>query len=159
MLSVVSQRVMFLALAGAIGVYLVTLIVHPQFKVSGALERWLSPVIGAGAGTLQGATGICGPVVGTYLHALRLDQSAYVFSVTAIFQVFWFTQLLALAQFGMFTGVRLVEGLIALVPILVVMPLSVRLSRLISRRVFDAILITLIAVMGLRFLYKGLWGG
>jgi len=158
-LQALSERTLFLILAAAIGAYLLTLIIHPQFKVPRAADRYLSPVVGLLAGALQGATGISGPLVGTYYHALRLTQGEYVFGVTATFQVLFFTQALALSGFGMLDRVRLVEGLLAVLPIIVVLPLSVRVAQRISRRVFDTILITLIAVMGLRFLYKGLLGG
>lgn len=158
-LSVVSERVLSLILAAAIGGYLVTLLLHPRFTLPRAVDRYLSPVVGLVAGALQGATGISSPVIATYFHALRLDQRAYVFSVAASFQMFCIAQFFALYQFGLFTRTRLVEGLLALLPIVVVLPLSIRLARIVSRRVFNAILVVLIVIMEIKFIYNGFFGG
>ena len=158
-LSALSERMLSLVLALAIGGYLLTLLLHPRFSLSRAVDRYLSPVIGLVAGVMQGATGISSPVVATYFHALRLDQRAYVFSVTATFQVFCLAQLFSLNQAGLFTHTRFLEGMLALLPIVVILPLSMRLARIVSRRAFDRILVALIVVMEIKFIYNGLWGG
>jgi len=67
--------------------------------------------------------------------------------------------LIALYNFGLLTQNRLLEGLLALAPIVIVSPLSMRLARVISRRVFDAILIILLSVMELKLVYDGLFAG
>ncbi|HLQ26131.1 MAG TPA: hypothetical protein VK138_09660 [Acidiferrobacterales bacterium] len=67
--------------------------------------------------------------------------------------------MIALYNFGLLTQNRLLEGLLALLPIVIVLPLSMRLARIISRRVFDAILITLLSVMELKLVYDGLFAG
>ncbi len=157
-LSRVSGHVLSLVLALGLGMYLLTLFVNPRFSLSIAASRYVSPVIGFAAGVLQGSTGISSPVVATYFHALRLNKGAYVFAITAVFQIFSAIQLVALYNFGLFTQNRVVEGLFALLPIAIVLPLSMRLARSISRRLFDFILITLLAGMELKLIYDGLFG-
>lgn len=154
----VSERILSLLLALVIGAYLINLLANPRFSLSHTAGRYFSPVAGFGAGILQGATGISSPIIATYFHALRLDKRAYVFSVTAAFQVLSMTQLVTLYQFGLFTQTRLLEGLLALLPIVIVLPLSIRLAHRISRRVFDVILIVLMIVMEFKLLYNAVYG-
>ena len=155
-LFVVNERVLSLILATAIGVYLLTLLLHPQFTLSRTVDRLLSPVIGFTAGTMQGAIGISSPIIATYFHALRLEKHAYVFCVAAAFQTFSIAQLVTLYQLGLFTQTRLIEGLLALLPVFVALPIGIRLARVISRRAFDMILIAVIIAMELKFIYGGL---
>lgn len=152
----VSERVLSLLLALVLGAYLVNLYANPRFSLSHTVGRYLSPAVGFGAGILQGATGISSPIIATYFHALRLDKRAYVFSVTAAFQIMSIAQFISLYRFGLFTQTRLLEGLLALLPIVIVLPLSIRLARVISRRVFDGILIVLMIVMEIKLLYNAL---
>jgi hypothetical protein len=135
-----------------------TLLLHPKFSLSRKVDRFLSPVIGLAAGTMQGATGISSPIIATYFHALRLEQSTYVFSVTAAFQVFSIAQLISLYHLGLFTNARFMEGLLALLPVFIALPIGIRLAKIISRRAFDAILIAVIAIMELKFIYNGILG-
>lgn len=157
-LVIVSERALSLILATAIGAYLLTLFLHPQFTLSRKVDRFLSPFIGLAAGTMQGATGISSPIIATYFHALRLEQRTYVFSVTAAFQVFSIAQLASLYQLGLFTYTRFIEGMLALLPIVIALPIGIRLARVISRRAFDKILIVVIVVIELKFIYNGIFG-
>lgn len=154
-----SERVLSLLLALVIGAYLINLLANPRFSLSRTVGRYVAPVAGFGAGILQGATGISSPLVATFFHSLRLDKRAYVFSVTAAFQVLSVAQLITLYKFGLFTRTRLLEGFLALLPILIVMPLSIRFAHLVSRKVFDAILIALMIVMELKLLYNAFFTG
>ena len=158
-LSRVSGHILSLVLAFGLGAYLLILFLNPRFSLSAVATRYVAPAAGFAGGVLQGATGIASPVVATYFHALRLDKWAYVFALTAVFQVFSVIQLVALYNFGLLTQNRLLEGLLALLPVMIVLPLSMRLARVISPRVFDVILITLLSVMELKLIYDGLFGG
>ncbi|MGH3326679.1 MAG: sulfite exporter TauE/SafE family protein [Streptomycetales bacterium] len=151
----VDDRVLSLCLAAVIVAYVVVFLTKPGFALPARLTRLLSPVVGLASGALQGATGICGPLLATYLHGFRLRPRAYVFAVTALFLVFAVTQVLAVAQVGLFTARRLGEGLLALVPMAVALPAGMAFSRRLNHRTFDLIVLALLAFMGVKLLYDG----
>lgn len=158
-LSELDDQVMFLLLAVWTWVYLLLAHFKPELKLPEWVQRPIAPVVGVAAGILQGATGVSGPIVATYFHALRLSKEAYVFSVTLSFLVLSGWQVIALVPMGMFTQSRFYEGLLALIPTLVVMPLGIYLARVMSARVFNMALFGVLFLISLRLFYRGLVGG
>ncbi len=157
-LKALSARLLALVLAGWIGLYLVTRLIHPDFRVGGSVARPLAPVIGFLAGCSQGATGASGQVVGTWFHALRLEPSTYVFSVCAIFATFSVTQMVSMASFGLFSQERVLESVIAVVPTMIGVPLGVRLGRVIARETFDKIILGVLLILEARLIWQGVVG-
>ncbi len=157
-LKVLSAQLLALVLAGWIGLYLVTRLAHPDFRVSPGIQRPLAPLIGFLAGCSQGATGASGQVVGTWFHALRLEPSIYVFSVCSIFATFSVTQMVSMASFDLFTRERLLESVIAVVPTMIGVPLGVRLGRLVARKTFDKIILGVLLVLEVRLIWQGIAG-
>lgn len=135
------NRILSLALAGAVVAYAGTLFVNPHFRLSPAVTRVASLPVGLAAGTLQGATGISGPLLATYLHAFRLPPRAYVLSITTLFQVFALTQVGSLAALGLYTARRLALSLLALVPTMAALALGARVANRVPPRVFDAVVL------------------
>ena len=113
---------------------------------------------GTAAGIAQGATGISAPIIATYFHTLRLDPKAYVFCVTAAFQTFGVMQTAALYHLGLFTQARLVEGVWALIPAFIGLPLGMKLHKHISVPTFNRIMLAMLGLMEIRLLYDGLVG-
>lgn len=159
LLTRMDERLLSLGLAAVIAVYLVVYLTRPGFALPPRLTRVLSPAVGLASGAMQGATGVSGPLLATYLHGFRLRQHVYVFSVTAIFLTFAVTQVLAVAQAGLYTSTRVMQSLLALVPTLVVMPLGIRLSRRLDGRAFDLIVLGLLTVMGGKLVFDAISGG
>jgi uncharacterized membrane protein YfcA len=102
---------------------------------------------------------MAGPIVATYVHGFRLTPSAYVFSITSQFQLFALIQVIVFVALGMYTPVRLVESLLALIPVLLVLPIGIRLARRLDRRRFDLAVLTILVVMGLKLAVDALTGG
>ena len=109
----------------------------PDFALRASLERRLSPAVGLGGGVLQGATGMSGPLLITYLHSCRLEPPVYVVSLVTMFQVFAVVQIASLVGTGLYTAANLIDGLFALVPMAIALPIGIRLADRISRRSFD----------------------
>ncbi|MBA2318229.1 MAG: sulfite exporter TauE/SafE family protein [Euzebyales bacterium] len=141
-------RSLSLALAGIIVAYVAISLLRPAFALPEPVTRWLSPPMGFAGGVLQGATGIAGPLVATYVHAFRLPPRSYVFAITAQFQLFAAVQVAVLAGVGLYTRDRLVESALALVPVLLVLPLGMRLARRLDRRRFDYLVLGVLVLMG-----------
>jgi uncharacterized membrane protein YfcA len=156
LLTTLDDRILSLALASVIGLYVVVFLAHPSFSLRPTVTRYSSPPVGLAAGLLQGSTGASGPLVSTYMHALRLDKETYVLSVTTIFLVFSVVQTTTLAILGLYTENRLGESLLALVPIMIMLKVGTRLTRGLSRRAFDLMILAVLIASGARLVYGAL---
>ncbi len=144
LLVVLPEQVLLAALAATVFAYVALTLAHPHFTVSAGSRRWLSPTVGTAAGLLQGATGISGPVYGTYVHALRVEQDAYVLSVTALFAIAGIGQLVVLVASGLFTWTLFAASMLALVPALGFIPLGGRLRSSMSTDRFQGLVLVIL---------------
>jgi uncharacterized protein len=96
--------------------------------------------------------------VATYVHGFKLAPSAYVFTIAAQFQLFAAVQVAVFVAVGRYTGQLFLGSLLALVPIVLVLPLGIRLGRRLERRRFERVVLAVLVVMGLKLLYDGLTG-
>ncbi|MGH2736611.1 MAG: sulfite exporter TauE/SafE family protein [Actinomycetota bacterium] len=156
LLDTLDEDVLSFVLAGMIGVYAVMFLTNPSLRLSPDLTRYTSPPVGLAAGVLQGATGMSGTVISTYLHSYRLTKEAYVLSITTIFQVFAVVQALTLAGVGLYTGNLFVLSMLSLVPIMALLPLGARFTDRLSRRTFDFVILLLLLVSALKLVYDGM---
>jgi uncharacterized protein len=156
LLTTLDERILSLALASVIVLYVIVFFTRPDFSLRPSLTRYSSPPVGLAAGLLQGSTGVSGPLVSTYLHAFRLDKETYVLSVTTVFMVYAVVQTGALAILGLYSAGRLGESLVALIPIMVMLALGTRLTQKLSRRAFDLIIVALLVASGTKLVYDAL---
>lgn len=148
LLKTLDARVLSLALAGMITVYVTLFFAHPELRLPPWLTRRLAAPVGAAAGALQGATGLSGPVVLTWFHAYRLPKELYLASIVAVFQLYSVAQLLSLAALGLYTPSRIRDSLLALLPLLA-LPVGTRVARRLDERIFEyVVLLLLMAVAG-----------
>lgn len=77
---------------------------RPEFSLPVERSRAWAPVVGTTAGVLQGAVGISGRVVASWIHSSRLPQRAYILSVTGLFALAGAAQLTVLAGGGEMDG-------------------------------------------------------
>ena len=157
-LASLNERAMFLILALWTWVYLLLAILKPELKMPMALRRPISPFVGVISGIMQGATGVSGPVLVTYFHSLRIPKESYIFSVTLTFLVLAIWQVFALVPLGLFTLSRLFEGVLALIPTIVMIPLGVRLAKVMSPRVFNIALLAVLFLTSLRLFQRAVFG-
>lgn len=148
-LRVADPRWLAVAMATIIFSYLILRLTHPELALRPALTRRLSPGVGLAAGLAQGATGISGPVVSTYLHAFRLPPRAFLFSTNAMFQVFASVQIVAFAATGLYRG-RVVHTMLALVPIAIVFPIGLAVGRRMDAKRFDRWILALLFMSGVK---------
>jgi uncharacterized membrane protein YfcA len=157
LLTVLSGRALVLILAAWLGLYLLMQLVHPGIRVPERSRGPLGAVVGFAAGLAQGAMGVPGPIVATWFHALRLQPYTYIFSVCAVFFLTSGVQIGSLANFGLWTGGRFFEGLLALVPSVIGLPLGVRLSRHVDARMFNWCLMGVLGLTEARLIWQGLF--
>jgi uncharacterized membrane protein YfcA len=159
LLTNISAQVLSLVLAGLIGLYVTLSLTRPSLAFPPHITRYVSPPVGLLGGVLQGSTGIAGPAVATYVHGFRLPPGAYVFTLATQFQLFALVSVVSYQRFGLYTTERMWGSLLVLIPMLVAMPIGVRLGRRLERRVFDRFVLAVLAVMGVRLVVDafGLW--
>ena len=137
-------------------IYLGLRLAHPSLKLPLAAARRISAPVSLAAGMLQGTMGIAAPIIVTFLDSMRLERGAYIFTISVVYFSYAALQFAALAVAGLVTGPILLEGLFALVPIAVFMPLGALLGRHLRPELFDRVVQGLLALIALRFIAKGL---
>ena len=118
---------LLLALAATIVAFVVQFVRQPELRIDPATSHRWSPAAGAVAGLFQGAVGVSGPVVATWLHGYRLPKATYVYAVTLIFGVSGAVQLVVLLGQGAMTAERAVAAAVAAVPVALMIPVGIRL--------------------------------
>ncbi len=132
----------------AIVVYIVTFFAKPDLRTGPERSRRLAPAVGGIAGVFQGAIGISGPIVGSWIHSYRLDRGAHILMVTSLFFVSGSTQFIVFAATGELWG-RIGASLLACIPVLASIPIGTRLRDRVSSRGFDlAVIAMLVASIG-----------
>jgi len=137
-------RALSAALAAIIVCYVVLSLSRRGIQLSPRVTRIASPPVGIAAGGLQGATGISGPLLTTYLHGFGLRPRAYVFALATLFFGFALVQTVALVAVGLYTEGRLAESLLALVPVAVALPLGSWAARRVSATTFNRVVLVLL---------------
>lgn len=158
LLKTLDPRILSGVLAALIAGYVLLRLTRPTFELRPAVTRVLSGPVGFAAGALQGATGISGPLLNTYLHSYRMEPAVYVVALVTLYEMFALAQASALVGLGLLTGPRFAESLLVLVPMALLLPLGARLSTRLSPRTFDLwIMVLLIASAG-KLAHAAIWG-
>jgi hypothetical protein len=147
-LTALPERILVLSLGIILLVYVALRLMAPHWSMSLILARRLGPLAGMGGGILQGATGISAPIGVTFIHAMNLDRTAHVFAVSAMFLTFAVVQLPSLWVAGVMQPLWMVQGALALVPILACMPLGQWASSKLSRTAFDRMILIFLGLIG-----------
>lgn len=157
-LTTVDGRWLSLVLAIVILGYVAVVTRSPHLSLSPRLTRFTSPPVGLLAGGLQGATGVSGPLLSTYLHGFALAPRAYVLSLSTLFLVFSIVQAVTLAGLGLYTVALVRDSALALLPIAVMLPVGHRLSRLLPADTFRRVILVGLALTATALLYGALTG-
>jgi uncharacterized membrane protein YfcA len=123
------------------------------------VTRWASPPVGLVAGGLQGATGISGPLLTTWLHGFGMKPRAFVFAISTLFFVFAVVQMVTLFGVGLYTSERVVQSLLALIPIALALPLGSAAARRLSPATFQRIVLVLLAASVVSLVHDTITGG
>lgn len=150
LLTTLPEQVLVLGLGIILLAYVVLRLLAPHWSLALNAAKRFGPIAGTGAGILQGATGISAPIGVTFIHSMALDRGAHVFAVSAMFLLFATVQVPALIAAGVMQPEWMLQGVIALVPILIFMPLGQMLAGKLSRKAFDRMILTFLGLIGLK---------
>ena len=157
-LSAVDPEWLMLAVAGVVVAYVGLFVFRPQLEITDQHSRRLAPPVGGAAGALQGATGISGPLLTTYAHALRLPRRAFLFQLAAQIEVFAVAQVGAFVFFGMYDLSLLLSSLLAIIPAAIALPLGMRLSARLPLAAFEHLVLALLVAMAAKLVFDALTG-
>lgn len=150
----VPEEPLLVALAVTIAVFVVNFVRSPHVRITPGTSRRWSPVVGAIAGVMQGAVGVSGPVVATWMHGYRLPKQAFVFSVTAIFGVSGAVQLGLLVAAGEMTAERATVSALALLVVLSMIPVGSRLRFRLGGAAFERAVLGVLVASGLALIVR-----
>ncbi len=141
----VPETPLVIAVIVAIVGYVALFFLHPDLQVGPRRSKRLAPAVGLVSGGFQGAIGISGPIVGSWIHSYRLRRGAHILSVTTLFMLTGIAQLVVLIGHGEFAG-RVPATLLACIPVLGSIPLGTRLRDRVSVRGFDLAIVGVLSV-------------
>jgi uncharacterized protein len=139
-----STDALSLVLAGTVMLYVIVRSTNPELRLSPHASRFTAPPVGLAAGTLQGAAGVSGPLLASYLHSYGMDRSTYLFALTLSLQVFGLAQIVGVAATGLYNADRLLMSALAVIPVVIVVPVGIALSRRLSTAGFDRLVLILL---------------
>ena len=152
LLKTLPERLLVVALGVMLVGYVVLRLARPSMTIGPAVARRAGLPVEAAAGILNGATGISAPVGVTFIHWMKLDRDAHVFAVSAMFLIMGAVQLPAMFAAGLMEPWWLVEGLLALIPIVLFMPLGRMVALRMSREAFDRLVLVFLGLVGIKML-------
>ncbi|HSM65219.1 MAG TPA: TSUP family transporter, partial [Ilumatobacteraceae bacterium] len=149
----VPETPLVVAVIVAIVGYIVVFFANPELRTTPARSKRLAPLVGGVAGIFQGAVGISGPIVGSWIHSYRLGRSAHILSVTSLFFITGSAQLVVLIGSGELAG-RVPATLLACIPVFASIPIGTRLRTSISVRGFDLAIVGMLGVSAIALLVQ-----
>lgn len=150
----VDDRVISIVLIILVLAYIGWYFAGPDVKLTPRWARRLASPTGFVGGALIGATGIAAPVIASYIHALDLARSSFIFAVTLPFGTLGLAQIASYVGLGQYDQQRLVAGLIATVPTAVVLPIANRMGEKMSHRTFQVAVLVVLAASAVRLIWS-----
>ena len=141
----IPEQPLIIAVIVAIVGYVVLFFAHPDLRVGPARSKRLAPLVGGVAGVFQGAVGISGPIVGSWIHSYRLPRRAHILSVTSLFFITGSVQLAILVASGELSGL-VTATLLACIPVFAAIPVGTRLRNSVSGRGFDLAIVGMLVI-------------
>ena len=152
------ERPLLIVLAVSVLLFVVRSLWFGDVRVSEDFGRRASPAVGFASGLMQGAVGVSGPIIGSWLYAYRLPREAYVFGLSALFLVSGMAQIASLASIGAYTSDRLIAAAVGFGPVLAVLPVGEHLRARLSGSQFDRAVLALLAAAGVTLVVRAFTG-
>ncbi len=136
-----------------IAFYLTTVLFNIKLRTDGKAIRFMSPVLGLAAGVFQGATGMSGPFIATWAHGWGFLKETYVFATSLMFLSISVSHVAGVSVAGLYDQERLIQGLLAIIPVLICIPFGMRMTQRVSPKLFNRVIICVIAAMEVKLIW------
>lgn len=147
---------LLVALALVVLSYIAFRVVSPGWVLGRGTGQRLAGTAGLAGGVLQGATGISAPVTATFLNALALPRVEFIAVITLAFCAMAVPQVVTLWAYGLLEVDRFALGVAATLAVFAGMPVGSLAARRLGPKVFDRVILTLLALIAFRLLYGAL---
>ncbi len=127
---------------------------QPGGEIPPRHQRWAGPAVGALAGGLGGLSSLTGPMLITYLMALRLPKNEFVGSISVIYFFGTVPMYAAMLWWDRFGWVEVGWSCLALLPVYLGMSLGARLRGRMSERMFRRAIMAFLVLLALMLLFK-----
>jgi hypothetical protein len=152
LLVAIDDRWLKLVLAAWLALYLIQYALGDALRFVFQARGGTAAIVGAAAGTIQGATGVSAHIVAPYFHNRHVAPEAYAFLVACAFLTFSLAQLSTAVSTQLFTPERLTLGLIALIPTLLFTRVGIAFAGRVSNIVFQRILLVVFVLMEIKLI-------
>ena len=134
-------------LAGVLVLAVVLMAFKPQFEVSPRRERWASALVGGFSGMLGAVSSLTGPIIITYMMALRLSREQFMGGISVVYFFGALPLYAAMFYYGRMGWGDIGLSLAALLPMAVGLYLGQFLGRRISEKAFRRFLFAFLLTM------------
>jgi len=152
----VSERFVYLALAGIIVVFLACTSLQVRLTALSRWERWLGPTVGLANGVLAGVTNVPGPLPALYLLGLDFEKRDFVKGLASIVLTAKLSQLAAISRWGLYTGEIFWSSAGLAGAALVGFGAGLQVHDRVPQATFSRMVYLLLLGMGAAFIYRGL---
>ncbi len=153
-----SQQLSVRALNVAIAVTVVSAVLIMALQPSGQVperhQGWAGPAVGAIAGALGGLSSLTGPLLITYLMALRLPRETFVGSISLIYFFGAVPMYAAMLWWDRFGWTEVGLSCLAMAPVYAGMALGTRLRGRMSEQLFRRALLGFLVLLSIVLVFK-----
>jgi uncharacterized protein len=157
LLAIVPSSVLAIVVGSAALIFTSIALLKPDLAVPPRLEQYLALPMGLLGGLLGGSTGIAGPFVVSYTHALKLSKRDFVYCLTLLYLIGAVVQIVSYTQLGLFDSVTFAVGVASCLPNFLGVWIGFRIQDRIDHALFRKIVVLVIGVSGISLILRGLW--
>ena len=148
--------VLNLCLGSMVLVFVAANLLHPALKISSKAEKILSPLVGFGAGFLNGMTNVSGPVLAMYFYGLKLSKTEFVKAGATIFFILKCGQIVALSSWNQFSWPLFQLSLLLIVLLCAGFYAGLKTQDRVNQDAFNRGLLLVLLVIGVTLIFRAL---
>jgi hypothetical protein len=148
------DKVLDTILAVWVLIYLIIRLFNKDFRLSSKARNFLCYPVGLIAGALQSTTGISAPIIASYIDALQLNKSGYVYGVATCFATLSFVHLITLLSYQAISSSQLLISVMAVLPAIIFVKPGIYLRDIFLQKIFDRVIKLLLFVMATQLIQK-----
>lgn len=142
------------AISATVILAVLLMVLQPSGVIAERHQRWAGPAMGALAGALGGLSSLTGPMVITYLMALRLPKDEFVGSISIIYFFGTLPMYAAMLWWDRFGWSEVGWSCLAMAPVYLGMGLGARLRGRMSEALFRRALLVFLLLLALMLVFK-----
>lgn len=154
--AVLSQSVLLLTIGGFSLVFATVAFTQPHLTIPPRVERWLAPPVGFAAGVIGGMSTLFGPILATFVIALRLPPATFVKCISLLYVAAGSFMLVSGASQGTTGPFLLTLSTLAMIPVYIGMRIGQRLRERLNPERFRTLVLAIVWLSGANMVRLGL---